>query len=52
MTEFLLTDKGIILDTCTTYRKEDASELIFKRDRKWLFSSTAKVLTRKEFNNI
>ena len=41
---FLLIDNGKILDKVFTYSFEDA-ELLFKRDRDWIFSDTAFVIS-------
>jgi hypothetical protein len=41
---WLLIDNGKILDKVFTYSAEDA-ELLFKRDRDWIFSDTAFVIS-------
>lgn len=45
---FLLVDNGKILDKVFTYSIEDA-ELIFKRDRDWIFSDTAYCISEADY---
>lgn len=45
---FLLVDNNKILDKCFTYSTEDA-ELIFKRDKDWLFSDSAYCVSEADY---
>ena len=47
---FLLIDNGKILDKVFTYSFEDA-ELLFKRDRDWIFSDTAFIILEEDLKN-
>jgi hypothetical protein len=45
---FLLIEEGKMLDKCFTYSIEDA-ELIFKRDKDWIFSDSAYCISEADY---